>query len=102
MVMLENSIHYIINLLCCLLLYIVEENSRPDFACSGTSARTENSLPPLFNNSIEEDDLDNDEFRPIDEKDVLSYARQIAMGMVSKTIQSIINIVLFRPKIKFA
>lgn len=46
--------------------------------------KTENSLPPLFNNDIQDDDLDDDDFRPIDEKDVLSYARQISMGMVSK------------------
>jgi hypothetical protein len=42
-------------------------------SCQSPAGKSLNSQP----------DEEKDDFRPIDEKDVLSYARQIALGMVS-------------------
>ncbi|CAL8089018.1 unnamed protein product [Orchesella dallaii] len=56
------------------------QNFKMDCVGNSQSAKTDDSVPPFFTDGNDEFKED-DEFRPIDEKDVLSYARQIAMGM---------------------
>lgn len=69
----------------CVLVFcsLTDENGSGFPTASRSSFKTESkSIPTPSGTGAQDEFEDDDEFRPIDEKDVLSYARQIAMGMV--------------------